>query len=77
MLFNYVDKINEEEDKIFGDKDLSEQERNKFDEDKVKRIIDRINNQIKKNEISKEDGRLENNQEMYDKNNKSCVCRSD
>ena len=59
MLFNYVDKINEEEDKIFGDKDLPEQERNKFDEDKVKKIIDRINNQIKKNEISKEDGRQE------------------
>ena len=46
---------------------MSEQERDKFDEDKVKRIIDRINNQIKKNEISKEDGRQEKKQVLRTK----------
>ena len=67
MLFDYVDKINEEEDKIFGNKDLPEQERNKFDEDKVKKIIDKINNQIKKNELSKKQGREEKKQVMKTK----------
>lgn len=54
LLFDYVDKINEEEDKIFGDKDLPEKERTKFDDEKVKRIIDRINDKLKKKDITKE-----------------------
>jgi transposase len=54
FLFDYVDRINNEEDKIFGDKDLPEQERTKFDGEKVKKIVDKINNSLKKNNISKE-----------------------
>lgn len=67
MLFDYVDKLNEEEDKIFGDKDLPEQERNKFDKEKIKRIIDKINNQIKENKISKEQGKGEKKRVMRTK----------
>lgn len=54
VLFDYVDRINEKEDKIFGNKDLPEQERAKFDEEKVKKIVDKINNSLKKSEITKE-----------------------
>lgn len=54
FLFDYVDKINDEEDKIFGNKDLPEQERTKFDSEKVKKIVDKINNTLKSGKISKE-----------------------
>lgn len=56
-LFEYADKVNEEEDKIFVGKDLPEQERQKFDEEKVKEVIDKINNQIKNKEKSREKGK--------------------
>lgn len=53
-LFKYVDKVNEEEDKIFAGKDLPEQERQKFDQEKVKEIVDKINNQVKENKKTRE-----------------------
>ena len=56
-LFDYVDRINETEDKIFGNKDLPEQERTKFDDVKVKKIVDKINNNLKENKINKEQAR--------------------
>ena len=56
-LFKYIDKINEEEQKIFGNKDLPEQERDGFNDEKVKDIIEKINDNVKKEKITKEDGR--------------------
>jgi len=56
-LFKHIDKLNEEEGKIFGNKDLPEQEREGFDNEKVKNIIDRINERVNKKEITKEEGR--------------------
>ena len=56
-LFEYVDRINKAEDKIFGNKDLPEQERTKFDGAKIKKIVDKINNNLKENKISKEQAR--------------------
>ncbi len=53
-LFTYVDKVNEEEDKIFAGKDLPEQERQTFDQEKVKDIVDKINKQVKDNEKTRE-----------------------
>ena len=53
-LFKYVDKINEEEDEIFAGKDLPEQERQRFDQEKVKEIVDKINNQVRENKKTKE-----------------------
>ncbi len=50
-LFDYIDKVNEEEDKIFGDKDLPEKERKGFDKDKVKEIVEKINKRIKDGKI--------------------------
>jgi len=56
-LFKHVDKINEEEGKIFGNKDFLEQERKGFDDEKVKNIIDKINERVKKKEITREEGK--------------------
>jgi len=56
-LFKYIDKINEDEEKIFGNKDLPEQERNNFNHEKVKEIIEKINDNVKKEKITKGDGR--------------------
>jgi len=56
-LFKYIDKLNEDEEKIFGDKDLPEQERNSFNEEKVKEIIDKINKNAKEEKITRDDGR--------------------
>lgn len=56
-LFKYIDKINEDEDKIFRNKDLPEQERTGFDNEKVKEIIVKINKNVKEKEISREEGR--------------------
>lgn len=55
-LFDYIDKINDKEDKIFGDKDLPEQERKGFDKDKVKEIVEKINKRIKDEKISRQKG---------------------
>lgn len=56
-LFKHIDKLNEEEGKIFGNKDLPEQEREGFDDEKVKNIIDKINERVNKKEITRERGR--------------------
>lgn len=56
-LFKYIDKINEDEEKIFGNKDLPEQERNGFNDEKVKNIIGRINKDVKERNITREEGR--------------------
>jgi transposase len=56
-LFKYIDELNENEGKIFGNKDLPEQERTGFDDEKVQRIIDKINERVKKNEITREKGK--------------------
>lgn len=53
-LFKYIDKVNEEEEKIFYGKDLPEQERQKFDKEKVKEIVDKINQKVKKNEKTRD-----------------------
>jgi transposase len=53
-LFDHVDRVNEQEDKIFGDKDLPEQERTRFDGEKVRKIVDKINNSLKNDKIGKE-----------------------
>ena len=56
-LFKYIDMINEDEEKIFGNKDLPEQERNNFNHEKVKEIIKKINDNVKNEKITKGDGR--------------------
>lgn len=56
-LFKYVDKVNEKEDKLFANKDLPEQERQTFDDEKVKEIVDKINKQVKNNVKSREQAR--------------------
>ena len=56
-LFKHIDKINEEEGKIFGDKDLPEKEREGFDDEKVKNIIGKINERVNKKEITREKAR--------------------
>lgn len=56
-LFKYIDEINEEEERIYGSKDLPEQERNNFDKEQVQKIINKINGDIKEGKISREDGR--------------------
>jgi len=55
-LFDYIDKVNEEEDKIFGDKDLPEKERKGFDKDKVKEIVEKINKRIKDGKVLHQKG---------------------
>lgn len=56
-LFKHIDKINENEERIFGNKDLPEQERNGFDNEKVQGIIDKVNKNVKEGKITKEEGR--------------------
>lgn len=56
-LFKYIDRINEDEEKIYGDKDLPEQERQGFDNEKVQEIIEKINENIKEEKITKDEGR--------------------
>lgn len=56
-LFKYIDELNEKEEKIFGNKDLPEQERAGFDDEKVKQIIDEINKNVKEEIIDREKGR--------------------
>jgi transposase len=56
-LFKYIDKINEDEAKLFGNKDLPEQERNGFNNAKVLDIIDKINKNVKDGQINREEGR--------------------
>ena len=56
-LFKYIDEVNEKEEKTFGGKDLPEQERNGFDDKKVKCIIDKINKNVKEGSTKQEDGR--------------------
>lgn len=56
-LFAQIDKINDEENKIFGNKDLPEQERQTFDTNKVTEIVEKINKNVKEGKIGKEEGR--------------------
>src|SRR3989338_8290730 len=56
-LFEHIDKINEDEERIFGDKDLPEQERIGFDSGKVQEVISKINSDMKIGKITKEDGK--------------------
>ena len=56
-LFEYIDKINDDEEQIFGSKDLPEQERNNFDNEKIQEIIDNVNENVKEGKITKEEGR--------------------
>ena len=53
-LFDHIDKINVDEEKVFGNKDLPEKERKGFDTEKIKKIVEKINKQLKDKEISKE-----------------------
>ena len=53
-LFKYIDDINENEERIFGGKDLPEQEREGFDKEKIQNIIDKINKRIKEDKLHRE-----------------------
>lgn len=55
-LLDYIDKINDEEDNLFGEHDLPEQERKEFDKNKVKEIVEKINKRIKDENISRQKG---------------------
>jgi transposase len=61
-LFDHIDKINADEEKVFGNKDLPEQERKGFDKEKIKKIVDKINKELKDKKISKEQARDEKKQ---------------
>ena len=54
-LFDYIDELNEQEDKEFGGKDLPENRRKGFDDEKIKELIDKINSKRNNNQISKEE----------------------
>ena len=56
-LFKYVDRVNEEEDNIFAGKDLPEQERQRFDQEKVKEIVGKINNQVRKKKKTRKEAK--------------------
>jgi transposase len=56
-LFRHIDEINENEEKIFHDNDLPEQERTGFDDEKVQEIIDKINDRVKEKKIPRDQGR--------------------
>lgn len=58
-LFDHIDKINVDEEKVFGNKDLPEQERKGFDKEKIKKIVEKINKQLKDKKISKEQAKEE------------------
>ena len=61
-LFDHIDKINADEEKVFGNKDLPEQERKGFDKEKIKKIVEKINKQLKDKKISKEQAKEEKKQ---------------
>ena len=56
-LFRHIDEINENEEKIFHDNDLPEQERTGFDDEKVQEIIDKINDRVTEKKITRDQGR--------------------
>jgi len=56
-LFRFIDEINEDEEKTFGNKDLPEQERSGFNDEKVQEVIEKINRNVKEEKFSKEDGK--------------------
>ena len=56
-LFDYIDQLNNEETEVFGNKDLPEQERTGFDKEQVKKIVERINEQMKNGKLPLEKGR--------------------
>jgi len=56
-LFAYIDELNEQEERGFGNKDLPEQERDGFDDEKVKHLIEKINKNVKEEIIDREQGR--------------------
>lgn len=56
-LFDYIDQLNKEEEKTFGDKDLPEQERTGFDQEQIKKIVDRVNEKMKSGKMLVEEGR--------------------
>jgi len=56
-LFKFIDKVNEKENNAFGSKDLPEQERNGFDDEKVRQIINQINKNVKDGSTNQEEGR--------------------
>jgi transposase len=55
-LFEYIDMINEDDEKHFGDRDLPEQEPDGFDDEKVRKIVKKVNDMIKKGKLSTEEG---------------------
>ena len=55
-LFRFIDELNEKEEKMFGGKDLPEQERDGFDGEKVRRIVDGINKNMREGVIDREEG---------------------
>lgn len=57
QLFDYIDRLNEEENRIFGNADLPELERSGFDDGHVRKIIDRINKKMKDGALSHESGK--------------------
>ena len=61
-LFEHIDKINADEEKVFGNKDLPEQERKGFDKEKIKKIVEKINQELKDKKISREHARDEKKQ---------------
>jgi len=61
-LFDRIDKINAEEEKVFGNKDLPEQERKGFDKGKIKKIVEKINKDLKDKKVSKEQAKEEKKQ---------------
>ena len=61
-LFDHIDKINADEEKVFGNKDLPEQERKGFDKEKIKKIVEKINKELKDKKISREQAREEKKQ---------------
>ena len=56
-LFRHIDEVNENDEKIFHNNDLPEQERTGFDDEKVQEIINKINNRVKEKKLTREEGR--------------------
>ena len=56
-LFSHIDELNEKEDVDYKGKDLPENERKGFDKEKVKKIISRINQEMKEGKKPKEEGK--------------------
>lgn len=54
-LFNYIDEINDDEEKTYGNGDLAENERTGFDEEKIAELVEKINTDIKEGKISKDE----------------------